>query len=341
MKTTFLQFLSVAACIAAVSPGLLAQGGAAKVRVLRTQSPGAQPPVAKQLAEVIDMLDADGMTEAQQQKAKAVLKGVVERLRHDRKQDAFGGTWSTTPEIAVVGEPEISIVEAEGDDMAPGQAPRAAVRTRVLRVDGDGDEPVVARVIRGGGWTLKNAPKAPRAPKGAGAAKGQGGAFVLRKSDEGEDVVWESIEDDVANAKQDALRAVHERMVRGEMGEAHRELQLQLGRKRDRAARRAVMSLADEVAPSAPAESVDEVDPRATATADRAIKMLVERRRAAGKQRLAEVAKIEDVTEEVEVADADADDADLRAMIDEMRAEMREVRALMQRIREQAPAGTK
>lgn len=343
MKSTFLQFLSLAACIAAVSPALSAQGAVMKVR--RSQDPAAQPPVAKQLAEVIEMLDADGLSAEQQQKAQAVLKSVVDRLQHDQKVVTFDrigrgegiDVMGKTARIEVMGEPgvevfevaepEVAVIELD-DDGVDVAAPKAKVRTRVLHVDGDGR--VVARGGLGGAWVPKP-PKAPGAERAPKAPRGE--AFMLRSDGGG---TWRQIEEDVEKAKADALRAAEKALKSSELDEeARAKVRMRISRNGSEAGRRRAVALDVTTDGDAPAAIQER------AKADR-LNALVQRARAPRAAQRGMVLELQDVTDEVRgkgsAAAADADDAELRQMIDEMRAEMKEVRALMERIREQSSA---
>ena len=250
MNCTILKCLSAAACLAA-SAGLVAQSaGTTEVRVVRPQGHASRPPLEKSLVEVIDLLDADKLTEEQQKKAKAVLQEVVERLRHDQKAGRPDGVWLRAPRApgearAPEAEPELAeIVE----DMEVTEAPRAVVRLRKMKVRDDGadadddKEEHEVRVVRG--QALRFAPRDPRAaqPPQPPRAPEMSRRIEVQFHGEGhgDDGDRHENEAEIHEGRAKVLRALELHMARGEHEQADKELRFLIDRKRAAARRQAI-----------------------------------------------------------------------------------------------------
>jgi hypothetical protein len=218
MKTTFARLLTVAACLAACAPALLAQHATDVVRLRLAQELRDTADIERRLTDAIAMLDAAELTPSQQVRIRDNLRELVAQLRTGRAAGGKGGTAGREAPAA----PTVETIEIRGEPLIVSVDSDQLVRARVLRLDdedvGDDQE---ARVVRRRVFRLEGAneapaapkpPKPPRAPKAPAAsdelpAEPGAGAIVIRQQARAEEMAREAAVADQAQAERAVARA--------------------------------------------------------------------------------------------------------------------------------------
>lgn len=370
MKTMFLSCLSAAACLAVVAPSQ-SEKVESEVRVLRVQDPRPGVDIERRLTEVIEMLEADDLSDAQRDAARQRLQDLAAQVRKQHARAEVRGKaegkarafWRVAPADAEI---DIEVVEMEDEAGSRPVAPK--VRSRVIRIVGDDQDThpeAKARVLRkkvdhveeesvrlrAALRELEGA-RAPKAPRALRTPKPPKAPSAPKPPLDRVETEWRVIEVGGGSGgkfrflEQDGDEKVVEAegLRRGVIGELlkDREASGHAGRIAAR-----LRELHDADVEHADGHEAREhvVRVRKLADAHRAQreadeahgarKVLLERKKAIDGERRAQAQEKRAV--EVELDDV-TEEHDLREMLDEMRGEMREIRALMQKIRAQAKA---